>query len=121
MRNPATHIKILTGAVFLAGSLTLAPSFAADKTPAEEGKDIAENRAKGNCFSCHEYAGAVLPGNVGPKLLNMKARYPDKEKLKAQIWDPAKNNPMTIMPPFGRHRILTEKEIDAVVEWVHTL
>jgi len=51
----------------------------------------------------------------------MKARYPDKAKLRAQIWDPTAKNPATIMPPFGKHEILTEDEIDAVVEWVWTL
>jgi sulfur-oxidizing protein SoxX len=53
--------------------------------------------------------------------MNMKARFPDKAKLRAQIFDATKNNPNTIMPPFGKHRILTEQELDAVVEWVLTL
>jgi len=25
------------------------------------------------------------------------------------------------MPPYGRHRILTEEEIDLVVDFIHTL
>jgi sulfur-oxidizing protein SoxX len=51
----------------------------------------------------------------------MKARFPDKAKLRAQIYDATKNNPNSIMPPFGRHEILSDKEIDAVTEWVYTL
>jgi sulfur-oxidizing protein SoxX len=109
------------GVAVLLGSLSFAPVMAAEQTLAEKGKEVAENRTKGNCFSCHDYAGAVLPGNIGPKLVNMKARYPDKAKLRAQIWDATKTNPTTMMPPFGKHHILTEKDIDAIVEWVYTL
>lgn len=87
----------------------------------EEGKKIAEDRKKGNCFACHDYPGAVLPGNIGPKLINLKQRFPDKKKFRAQIWDATKENPNTIMPPFGRHKILSEQEIDKVVEFFYTL
>ena len=124
MGNSAKYLLTAVGAVtLLASSLSLVPTSAnaADEAKAAEGKKIAENRKKGNCFACHDYPGAVLPGNIGPKLINMKARYPDREKLKAQIWDATKNNPNTIMPPFGRHRILTEEEIDKVVEFMYTL
>jgi sulfur-oxidizing protein SoxX len=86
-----------------------------------QGKKIAENRKKGNCFTCHAYEGANLPGNIGPPLVAMKARFPDKQKLYDQIWDASKANPNSIMPPFGRHEILSDKEIKAVTEWVYTL
>lgn len=125
MRKPAKYILKTTGTVLLLGALSFTTAIAADAPAAtsavDQGKAVAEDRLKGNCFACHDYPGAVLPGNVGPKLINMKARYPDKEKLKAQISDATKANPNTIMPPFGRHKMLTEKEIDAVVEWVYTL
>ena len=51
----------------------------------------------------------------------MKARFPDKAKLRAQIYDPAVNNPNTLMPPFGRHHMLNDKQIDEIVEWLYTL
>ena len=51
----------------------------------------------------------------------MKARFPDKAKLRAQIWDATKANPNTIMPPFGRQQVLSEGEIDKIVEYVYTL
>lgn len=121
MRNPVMQIVKTTGTVLLVGGLALAQAMAAEATAADEGKAIAENRLKGNCFACHDYPGAVLPGNIGPKLINMKARYPEREKLRAQIWDASKKNANTIMPLFGRFHVLTEKEIDAVVEWVYTL
>jgi sulfur-oxidizing protein SoxX len=107
---------------FLAGSLALAPQVSvADEAMAKAGKKVAENRKKGNCFACHDYPGAVLPGNIGPKLVNMKQRYPDKKQLRDKIWDATKTSPNTIMPPFGRHNILSEKEIDDVVEFIYNL
>ena len=87
----------------------------------EEGRKIALDRRKGNCMACHVMAGVTLPGNIGPPLVAMKARFPDKAKLRVQIWDASKINPRSLMPPFGRHDILTEDEIDKVVEFVHSL
>jgi len=87
----------------------------------EEGKKVAFNRKKGNCLACHKMKGGSLEGNIGPELVNMKSRYPDKAKLRAQIWDATVNNPNTIMPPFGKHQIVNEKELDAIVEFIYTL
>jgi len=87
----------------------------------EEGKKVAFNRKKGNCLACHKMKGGSLEGNIGPELVNMKSRYPDKAKLRAQISDATINNPNTIMPPFGKHKICSEKEIDAIVEFIYTL
>jgi sulfur-oxidizing protein SoxX len=87
----------------------------------EQGKAIAWDRKKGNCLACHAMAGGELPGNIGPPLVAMKARFPNKAALRAQIWDATKKNPNSMMPPFGRHGILTEGEVDLVVEYVYTL
>jgi sulfur-oxidizing protein SoxX len=51
----------------------------------------------------------------------MKARFPDKAELREQIWDATVKNPNTIMPPFGKHRILSEKEIDLVTAFIYSL
>jgi sulfur-oxidizing protein SoxX len=112
---------LLLGALSgLTGGLATTPAaFAA--SAAEEGRKLAENRKKGNCVSCHAYEGANLPGNVGPPLVAMKARFPDKAVLRAQIYDATKSNPQTMMPPFGLHGVLTADEINKVVEWVYTL
>lgn len=87
----------------------------------ERGKAIAFERRKGNCLACHVIAGGELAGNYGPPLVLMKVRYPDREKLRAQIWDASIRDQSTRMPPFGRHKILTEEEIDLVVDFVLTL
>jgi len=87
----------------------------------EQGRAIAANRKKGNCMACHKIAGFDFPGNIGPPLVGMKARYPDKARLRAQIADPTRNNPQSLMPPFGRHRILSKAELDKVVEFIWSL
>jgi sulfur-oxidizing protein SoxX len=86
-----------------------------------DGKKTAFDRKKGNCLTCHMIAGGSLPGNIGPPLVSMKARFPDKAKLRAQIWDSTAANPNSIMPPFGKNRILSEKEIDLVTEFIYSL
>jgi sulfur-oxidizing protein SoxX len=87
----------------------------------QQGKMIAFDRKKGNCLACHAMDDGNLPGNIGPPLIAMKARYPDKAKLRAQIYDARINNPHTVMIPFGPHGVLTDKEIDMVTEYVYTL
>ena len=85
------------------------------------GKVLAFDRNVGNCLSCHMIPEGELPGNVGPPLIQMKLRFPDRAVLRAQIWDAAIRNPNTVMPPYGRHSILTEAEIDRVVDFVLTI
>ena len=85
----------------------------------EQGKALAFDRKKGNCLACHMIAGGDLPGNIGPPLVAMKMRYPDKAKLRAQIYDATVANPQSSMPPFGSHGILTDKEIDLVTEFIY--
>ena len=85
------------------------------------GKQLAMARNKGNCLACHAIADGELPGNIGPPLIYMQQRFPDRAQLRAQIADPTVRNPNTVMPPFGRHRILSEDEIDLIVDYIHTL
>ena len=91
------------------------------QSAAAEGQKIAFDRSKGNCLTCHDIKGGDLPGTIGPKLENIKTKYPDRGDLVAILTDEAKRNPLTVMPPFGRNRILTEREIDAVVDFLQTL
>lgn len=86
-----------------------------------EGKKIAFDRSKGNCLACHDMGGGDMPGTVGPPIVFMQARFPSKADLRAQIWDSTVNNPISAMPPFGKHKILTEEEIDKVVDYIYTL
>ena len=86
-----------------------------------DGKQLAFDRKKGNCLACHQIEDGELPGNAGPPLLAMKARFPKKEKLFNKIWDPTKTNPNSFMPPFGKHGLLTKSEINLIIEYLYTL
>ena len=59
-------------------------------------------------------------GNVGPSLIDLKARYPDRKEVAAIIFDETKRNPQTVMLPFGRNLILTNKEIETIVDFLYT-
>jgi len=126
MRKSPGILKTTSSVLALVGSLALLPATgvaaeAESASATDQGKEIAFDRKKGNCLACHQIAGGSLPGNIGPPLVAMKARFPDKAKLRAQIWDSTKNNPNSMMPPFGRHQVLSESEIDKVVEFIYTL
>ncbi|HHH47788.1 MAG TPA: sulfur oxidation c-type cytochrome SoxX [Gammaproteobacteria bacterium] len=123
MRKPASSTLAAAGALaIMLGSLAIAPqaALAEGASVVEEGKAIAFNRKKGNCLACHKMKGGTLEGNIGPALVNMAERYPDKKDLRDQIWDATRVNPNTIMPPYGKYRILTEEELDKVVEFIYT-
>jgi sulfur-oxidizing protein SoxX len=87
----------------------------------EAGKAIAMNRSKGNCIACHMIPGGDSPGAIGPALVAIQTRFPSKEEVARQVWDPTVKNPDVVMPPFGKHGILSDKEFVDVVEYVWSL
>ncbi len=122
MRKTAKLISTTTSVAVLLGCLALAPATSAVAASAvAEGKKLAFNKKKGNCLACHSIKGGKLAGDIGPPLIAMKARFPDKAKMRAQIWDSTRNNPNTSMPPFGRHKILSESDINKITEYIYTL
>jgi sulfur-oxidizing protein SoxX len=123
MRKTARFISTAGAVATIFGALVATPQLAvaADAQMIEEGKKVAFDRKKGNCLACHHIEGGQLAGNIGPALVAMKVRFPDKAVLRDQIWDATKKNPNTMMPPFGRHEILSDSEIDKVVEFIYSL
>ena len=124
MRRTAHKILTAASTAVILGALgmSVAPSAVAqDAALAAEGKKIAFNRRKGNCLACHLMGDGTLPGNIGPPLIAMQARFPDKASLRAQIYDARVKNPTTFMPPFGPHEIISESEIDKITEYVWSL
>ncbi len=109
----------------LAWALTICAALPAGTAGAQsgpaEGQRLAFDRGKGNCLSCHEIKGGDLPGTIGPALKDIKSKYPDRDVLVAILNDETRRNPQTAMPPFGRNRILTEQEINAIVDFLQTL
>lgn len=115
-------------AIMLSGNVlaqaTATPSGAAAPKKEETGKDIAFDRRKGNCLACHAMPtlpDAESPGQFGPPLIAMSARFPDKARMRAQIWDATTFNAASSMIPFGKHGVLTEAEIDKVADFVYGL
>jgi sulfur-oxidizing protein SoxX len=112
-----TNIPSTKPALLQALALTLLIGAAAPVSPAGAQSAAAE----GNCLTCHEIKGGDLPGTIGPALKDIKSKYPDRSDLIAILTDETKRNPQTVMPPFGRNRILSEQEINAVVDFLQTL
>jgi sulfur-oxidizing protein SoxX len=86
-----------------------------------KGKELAFERKKGNCLACHAIEGGDLAGTIGPPLIVMKSRYPDRETMRAKIWDATQSNPQSVMPPFGKNRILSDEEIEHIINFVYSL
>lgn len=126
MRKFNRILAASVSATALLGALAIATPAMADekKEPKKEmtGKEIAFDRGLGNCLACHMIAGGDQPGTIGPPLLAMKARYPDRKALHDVIWDPrTKFGQGTIMPPIGAHGILSKDEVEKVVDFIHSL
>jgi len=121
MRISFRIVSSAVSVLALVGAISLTATASAGEDIKAYGKKVAFDKKKGNCLACHVIAGGEQPGNIGPPLIAMKARFPDKKALRAQIYDARAKNPDTIMIPFGPHFVLTDKEIDAVTEFIHSL
>lgn len=80
--------------------------------------------AKGHCIACHqlpEGSGPATRADLGPKLTGARMRELGKPALRRLLVDPTGDQPQTVMPPFGRHRILEPAEIDRLVDFLHAL
>ena len=88
------------------------------------GRELAHSPAKGNCLACHTVPKdltAITLANIAPPLILMRERFPDRKTLRMYIWDPTSQKPNTIMPPFGKHKILTIDEIDLIIDYLYTM
>ena len=123
-REPRVDVvyAILTGIVMF--TCTTGAS-AQDTIRAGRALFVAER--KGNCAACHKTPTDTAQKSVsaiGPPLEAIKQKYPaptDRARLRNVLWDSSKVTPDTIMPPYGKHHILTETEIDAIVTYLETL
>jgi sulfur-oxidizing protein SoxX len=111
---PALALALLIGTTIGAGP-------AGAQAGVSEGQRLAFDRGKGNCLSCHDIKGGDFPGTIGPPLRDIKSKYPDRNDLVAILSDESKRNPLTVMPPFRRNRILTSEEINAITDFLQTL
>ena len=86
--------------------------------------DLFARPDKGHCAACHQVpagAGPQTLADLGPRLEGSRMRALGKPGIRAVIADPLRANPATVMPPFGRHRILDSAEIDRLVDYLYAL
>ena len=125
----------ILGALLLQGCKTAGENTAAaPAAPAAEAKKEAKPiemdpkklfsssaKGMGNCSACHSIPAddKLIAGDIGPPIIGMKERYPDISKLKEAIEDQRKFSPDTIMPPFGRNKLLTPEQIDVITQYIY--
>jgi len=88
------------------------------------GAELFARPDKGYCIACHQLpagAGPATRSDLGPRLEGARMRELGRARLRELIVDPTRLNPATVMPPFGRHRILDAGEIDRLVEYLYAL
>ncbi len=89
-----------------------------------DGRALFVRPDKGNCIACHQVpasAGPAVRSDVGPRLDAARLKGWGRARLREVIEDPMRANPDTVMPPYGRHRILDAAEIDRLVDYLHAL
>jgi sulfur-oxidizing protein SoxX len=118
----ALFVAAVVAVVLFAGARVSAQALPVQVLPGQvlPGQALAFDRSKGNCLTCHDIKGGDSPGNLGPPLADMKTRFPDRKELAGIVFDETKRNPLSVMPPFGRNLILTDGEIEAIVDFLYT-
>jgi len=106
--------------VLLLAAFAGLPAAAAEPARVASGRELAFATRKGNCLACHAIEGGRQMGDIGPPLVDIAARYPERRVLFDRIWDESAYNPVTLMPPFGRHGILSAHEINLIVDFLYT-
>jgi len=102
--------------IVLYSSFIITPVFAG--TSVTQGDKLA----KEFCIACHLFTGTEQAGSLGPPLKAMRARFPDRNSIYKIIYDPAVAlKPHTMMPPFGRNKLLTKEEINKIIDFLYSL
>ncbi len=80
MRSPASQMTGIPMAAAGAFARFACPSAvqAADRDVPRRGKAIGFDSTKGNCLACHWIEDGESPGDLGPPLVAIRARHPDK-------------------------------------------
>jgi sulfur-oxidizing protein SoxX len=108
----------------IAAILALACGIATSAMAQVPARELFIRADKGHCIGCHQLpagAGPETRADLGPKLEGERMRALGRAALRQALVDPTRANPDTVMPPFGRHRLLDAAEIDRLVEFLHAL
>jgi sulfur-oxidizing protein SoxX len=124
---------VVSACVFAQESLS--DSLTAERGDPARGRAIVANRQVGLCLLCHSgpFPEQPLQGDLAPDLRGAGARWTEAQ-LRLRIVDPARLNPATIMPSYGRSEglwrvgpafrgqpLLTPQQIEDVVAYLATL
>ncbi len=88
------------------------------------GREIFLRPDLGNCIACHQVsdaAGPAVRADVGPRLDAARLKGWNRDRLRVLIEDPTRAHPETVMPPYGRHRLLDPGDIERVIDYLHAL
>ena len=113
----------MRGPALVLAALALAAASRAGAQP-PSGAQLFTRPDKGNCIACHQVSDPAAPktrSDLGPRLEGARMRALGRERLRALLDDPMANNPDTLMPPFGRHKILDAAEIGRVIDYLDAL
>ncbi len=91
---------------------------------AAKGQQLAFDRTRGGgCLACHVMGPRTqaLPGNVGIDLSEIGNAGRTDQHLYNYIFDGRVYNPLTVMPPWGKHGFYSEPEIRDIVAFLKTL
>jgi sulfur-oxidizing protein SoxX len=108
---------IILGACLILGTKLGVAAEEKKKLPQQTGKELAVTY----CQACHYFEGTNQAGTIAPPLVGMKARFPDRAPLRNTIYDPHVARPHTMMPPFGRNGLLTEAQIEQIIDFLYGL
>ena len=89
-----------------------------------KGRELAFDRSRGGgCLACHIMGPKTqaLPGNVGPDLSDIATVSHTDQWLFNYVFDPRIYNPLSVMPPWGKHGFYSEAEIGDIVAFLKTL
>ena len=93
----------------------------------QQGWCLAIDHNKGNCIACHTFnitpwpEGLPTAGNIAPPLVAMLPRFPDKAVLRDTIENATLSNPNTVMPPYLKHGILNQREVDLIIKFLESI
>ena len=124
MRESAKTLLTAVGLCFFTSIISIVLDVNANEENVSLGRALATSVAKGNCVACHSVPAdkeIFSKSNIGPPLIAMQARYPKRYVLREKITDPTVSNENTIMPPFGKHKILTKDDIELIIDYLYSL